>query len=288
MIKIVTDTTCSLPKEILDEFDIPMVPQYVHFGEETYRGFYEISPAEFFAKQAAASDLPKTSAPPPGDFKPIFDDILAKDPSTTILCLHPSSEVSGTVRSARPAAADYPDADIRIIDTRSISAGLALIVLEAAKMVRDGAAVEQVENRVQQMSQAMQILFVVDTLDYLAKGGRIGRASHLMGTLLDIKPILAFVDGQVTPHSKARTRKRSLVTMRDLVVEDVTEKIAGGASRIHLGVAHGVCPDEGQQMLDWLTEAINPEVTIFTEIGPAIGVHAGPGVIAVSWCPVES
>jgi DegV family protein with EDD domain len=287
VIRIVTDTTCSLPKEILDEFGIPMVPQYVHFGEETYRGFFEISPAEFFAKQAAASELPKTSAPPPGDFKPIFDDILAKDPGATILCIHPSSEVSGTVRSAIPAAADYPEADIRIIDTRSISAGLGLIVLEAAKLVRDGAAVDRVTGRIRQMSEDMQILFVVDTLDYLAKGGRIGRASHLLGTLLDIKPILAFVDGQVTPHSKARTRKRSLVTMRDLVVESVTEQIAGGASRIQLGVAHGVCPDEGQQMLDWLAGAINPEVAIFTEIGPAIGVHAGPGVIAAAWCPIE-
>ncbi|MBN1122074.1 MAG: DegV family protein [Anaerolineae bacterium] len=287
MIKIVTDTTCSLPKEILDEFNIPMVPQYVHFGEETYRGFYEISPAEFFAKLPGASELPKTSAPPPGDFYPIFDDILAEDPEATILCIHPSSEVSGTVRSARPAAASYPDADIRIIDTRSISVGLALIVYEAAKLARDGATVNRVMDRIKQMSEAMQILFVVDTLEYLAKGGRIGRASHLMGTLLDIKPILAFVDGQVTPHSKARTRKRSLVTMRDLVVEDVAEKITGGQSGFQLAVAHGVCPDEGQRMLDWLTEAINPTMTIFAEVGPAIGVHAGPGVIAVSWCPVD-
>jgi len=282
VIKIVTDTTCSLPKEILDEFNIPMVPQYVHFGEETYRGFYEISPAEFFAKQAAASELPKTSAPPPGDFYPIFDQILAENPDATILCIHPSSEVSGTVRSALPAAAAYPDADIRIIDTRSVSVGLGLIVYEAAKMARDGAAVERVMDRIKQMGEAMQILFVVDTLDYLAKGGRIGRASHLMGTLLDIKPILAFVDGQVTSHSKARTRKRSLVTMQDLVVEDVA-----GKSGMHLAVAHAVCPDEGQRVLEWLTEAINPAVTIFTEVGPAIGVHAGPGVIAVGWCPVE-
>lgn len=284
MIHIVTDTTAGLPQSIVDEYRIPVVPQYVHFGEEAFKDMYEISVDEFYRKQAAAADLPKTSAPSPADFFPVFDAILAEDPQPTILCIHPSPEVSGTLRAARPAAAEYPDADIRIVDTRSVSVGLGMMVLEAATMREAGASADAIIQRLQAMRSATHVYFIVDTLEYLAKGGRIGRASHLMGTLLDIKPILTLEDGAVASHSKARTRKRSITQMRDYVLEGVGQGVSG----LRLAVAHAVCEDEARQLMDDLVQVLEPEVCLFTELGPAIGCHAGPRTLAVGWVIVPS
>ncbi len=284
MIHIVTDTTAGLPQATLDAYGIPAVPQYVHFGTETVRDQFEMTPAEFYARQAAASELPKTSAPPVGDYLPIFERIRAEDPTGTVLCVHPSTEISGTVRSARAAAADFPDLDIRIFDTRSVSVGLGLMVLEAAEMVEAGESVDAILARLAAMRDAATVLFVVDTLEYLAKGGRIGRAQHLMGSLLDIKPILALVDGVVSSHSRARTRKRSLAQMRDLVLEGVGPN--PDPARLRIGVAHGICEDEGRMVYDALVEQLDPAAHLFAEIGPSIGVHAGPRAVAVCWIEV--
>ncbi len=278
MIHIITDTTANLPQEILDTYGIPQVPQYVHFGEETLRDSFDISPAEFYARQAAADELPKTSAPSPADFVPLFSRIQSEDPRGTVLCIHPSSEVSGTVRSARLAAADFPDLDIRIFDTRSVSLGLGLMVWEAARLVQAGASAEAVLERLKHMRDHTQTYFVVDTLEYLAKGGRIGRAQHLLGTLLDIKPILALRDGVVESYSRARTRSRAIAAIRDLVIQQ-----AQGQPRLQLGVAHAVCEAEGRALYEELAAALNPETSLFAEIGPSIGVHAGPGTLAVCW-----
>lgn len=278
MIHIITDTTANLPQEVLDQYAIPLVPQYVHFGAETLHDSFDISPAEFYARQAAANELPKTSAPSPADFAPHFSRIQDEDPDGTVLCIHPSSEVSGTVRSARLAAAEFPNLDIRIFDTRSVSLGLGLMVWEAARMVRDGADVEVVLERLQYMRDHTQTYFVVDTLEYLAKGGRIGRAQHLLGTLLDIKPILTLVDGVVESHSRARTRTRAIATIRDLILQQ-----AQGKPRLRLGVAHAMCEEEGRALCADLVAALHPETVLFAEIGPSIGVHAGPGTLAACW-----
>lgn len=282
MIHIVTDTTAGLPQSIIDEYRVPVVPQYVHFGEETFRDLYEISPAEFYAKQAAASELPKTSAPSPADFFPIFDRILDEDPDATLLCIHPSPELSGTIRSAVPAVAEYPGKDIRIFDSRSVSVGLGLMVIEALAMNRAGASVDDITAALEAMRDSMHIFFIVDTLEYLARGGRIGKASQLMGTLLDIKPILALSDGAIEPHSKARTRKRALSQMR----QEVVEGIGPDPSGLRLGIAHAQCADEARAMLDDLCGALNADDCLFAELGPAIGTHAGPGTLAVGWTVV--
>ncbi len=256
----------------------------MHFGEETFRNSLDMSATEFYAAQAAAADLPKTSAPPIGDFLPVFEQVLGRDPSTTILCIHPSAEVSGTVRSCYPAAQQFPDADIRIFDTRSVSVGLGLIVWEAARMARDGAPIDAILARMAHMRDNLNVYFIVDTLEYLAKGGRIGRASHLMGTLLDIKPILMLCDGVVESHSKARTRKRALAQMHDMAVAGAAHSQPG--QRLYMGVAHAVCEDEARAFADGLQSTLHPDLFLFSELGPSIGVHAGPGTLAVSWVTV--
>lgn len=285
MLKIITDTTAGLPQYILDEYGIPLVAQYVHFGDEAVRDVYDINTAEFYRRQAAASELPKTSAPSVGDFLTTFEGIFSEDPSATVLCIHPSTEVSGTVRSAMPAAAQirekYPQADIRIFDTRSVSIGLGLSVMEAAQMARDGASADDIMARLEYMRDNLQIFFVVGTLEYLAKGGRIGRASHLVGTLLDIKPILAIVDGVVESYAKARTRKRSVAELRSIALN-----AARGKPGLRLGVAHAVCEGEARLLADELCADLNPEVFLFSDLGPSIGVHAGPQALAVGWVSI--
>jgi DegV family protein with EDD domain len=172
----------------------------------------------------------------------------------------------------------FPDADIRIIDTRSVALGLGLMVCEAARMVRDGAGIDDVLACLDDMREGMNILFIVDTLEYLHKGGRIGRAAHLIGSMLDLKPVLAMRDGVVESHARYRTRRRSLGGLRDLVLES-----ARGKSGLQLAIIHAVCEEEARQLADELREELKPDVFMFGENGPSIGVHAGPGTIGVCW-----
>lgn len=281
-VRIVTDTTAGLPNEILERYDIPNVPQYVHFGDEALRDVYDVDAATFYARQVAAPELPKTSAPSVGEFLQVYGEILDADPDATILSIHPSTDISGTVRSARPAAAEFPEADIRIFDTRSVSIGLGLMVWEAAEMAERGASPDAIMARMEAMRDGMQIYFVVDTLDYLAKGGRIGRATHLVGSLLDIKPVLALCDGVVESYSRARTRRRSLTMLQEMVTRG-----AGGKPGLRLGLAHAVCADEVAAMAEAFRTELNPDVFLYAELGPSIGVHAGPGAVAIGWVHVD-
>ncbi len=278
MLHLITDTVAGLPLETLERLGIPCVPQIVIFGQQSYREFYDITVGEFYTRQAAASELPRTSAPSPGEFEALFEQILAADPTAQILCIHPSAEVSGTVRSARPAAAMFPEARIRIFDTRSASLGQGMMVLEAARMAQAGLDADTILRRLAEMRDRMQVLFVPQTLDYLHKGGRIGRAAHLVGTMLDIKPLLAFREGVVQSHSKQRTHRRAIAAMRDLVLES-----ARGRQGLHLGVMHALCEAEARALADELCGEVTPEVFLFGELGPAIGVHVGPGTLGVCW-----
>lgn len=277
-IKIVTDTTVWLPREVFEEYSIVNVPQYVVFGEESLRDYVDISPTGFYRRQAAAQELPKTSAPTVGDFEAVYSTILDNNPGATILSIHPSSAVSGTVRSAVPAAADIEGGDIHIFDSRNISVGLGLMVYQAARMARDGATLEAILNQLEVMRDATQLFFLVDTLDYLAKGGRIGRAAHLIGTLLDIKPLLTVRDGVVTDYAKHRTHKRALAAMVEMAIGECK-----GKAGLQLGIVHGVREEEAQEMANQLLAELRPEVYLFGEAGPAIGVHVGPGVLGISW-----
>ncbi|MBN1428510.1 MAG: DegV family protein [Anaerolineae bacterium] len=277
-IKIVTDTTVWLPKEIFEDYDIVNIPQYVVFGQESLRDYIDVNPTEFYRRQAIAQELPKTSAPTVGDFEIVYRDILDNDPAATILSIHVSSAVSGTVRSALPAVSDLPDAKIHVFDTRNISVGLGLMVYQAARMARDGATVDAILKQLETMRDTAQFFFLVDTLDYLAKGGRIGRAAHLIGTLLDIKPLLVLRDGVVTDYARYRTHKRALAALIEMVIQECRDKTG-----LQLGVVHGVREEEARAMADQLLAELKPEVYLFGEIGPAIGVHAGPGVLGVSW-----
>ncbi len=278
MIRIVTDTDSNLPQDIVDEYGITLVPIQIIFGDKVLRERIDLTDAESYRMMSAAKELPKTSQPPVGAFKMAYEDILAGEPDAQILSIHISNKLSGTIASARQAADLLPDADITPFDTLSASLGQGLMVVRAAEMARQGADVAAILKTLEAMRERMEVFFVLNTLEYLAKGGRIGKASHLMGQLLDIKPILVLADGEIDAHSRHRTWRRAVDALCDLVME-----AAGGAESIHIGVLHAVSEEAARGLADDLREALKPDTLILGEVGPGLGVHTGPGALGLCW-----
>lgn len=276
MSKIITDTTSVLPKEIAEKYQIPVIPQVIHIDDQTYLEGIEISVPEFLQKLMQAKSLPKTSAPPPELFIKEFQKL--SESNEPIICIHPSADVSGTVRSANIAAADFPQLDIRVIDTRLIASPLATLVILAAKWNLDGLNADEICWRINQMSKSCHVFFLVDTLEYLAKGGRIGGAAALVGSLLQIKPILTFVDGHVEPFEKERTQKRALSRLIEIVEERIPRNIDPYLSIMHAGI-----PEEANKLASTLSTRLTlPDVQIY-EVPPAIITHGGPGILGVAF-----
>jgi DegV family protein with EDD domain len=273
MARIVADTTCGLPAEMVRRLGIPVISQVIHFGAESFREGIDIDHATFMARLRAGKDLPKTAAPYPGDFIEVFNQLAASGES--IVCIHPSADVSGTVRSAEIARESCPAADIRIIDTRSVAGPLGAMVLEADKLAKAGANADEVEARVRAMMPRARIYFLVDTLEFLRRGGRIGGAQALMGTLLQIKPILTFSAGRVDQFEKERTKKRALARIFDLVASEA----ARGADA-HLTVMHTGLPGEADVLAAELKRAVGTDDVLIMDLVPAIVTHAGPGALA--------
>ncbi len=277
MIQIVTDTTSGLPLELVRELGIPMLPQMIIFGEETYRDDTELDTENFLNKLRASTVLPHTSAPAPTLYTPIFEQLL-RDGCETIICLHPSAELSGTVSFAQVAAQEFPNADIRVIDTRTIAAPLATIVLLADQWAKAGVDADTIVTRVQGLMERQRIFFVVDTLEYLHRGGRIGGAKALLGGLLQIKPILQLVNGRIEPFEQQRTSRRALGRLRELVLESCPH-----SPDAHLAMMHADAEDEARAIAEELEPVLGlSEIPIY-QVPPAIVVHAGPGLLGAGF-----
>jgi DegV family protein with EDD domain len=276
VVKIITDTTAGLPVEIVRRYDIPVIPQVIVFGEETFLEGVEIDNATFMERLKTSRRLPMTAAPPPELFIKEFQRLVPD--GEPILCIHPSSEVSGTVRSATVAARDFPGADIRVIDTRFIAGPLATMVILAAGWAEAGEDAEGIEARLRDLSSRCRLYFMVATLEYLARGGRIGGASALLGGVLQVKPILTFQDGQVKQFERERTHKRAVARLKELVLEGIPRHGDG-----HLSVLHADAPEQGQALADDLVAQLGLSDVPIYEVPPAIVTHAGPGLLGVGF-----
>ena len=276
MISIIVDTTCGLPLDQLQALDISVLPQLIIFGNDTYRDDTEIDTATFIKKLRGSAVLPKTAAPPPALYNPIYENLLAK--GNTIIVIAPSAELSGTVRSATVAAQDFPGADIRIIDTRTVAAGLGSIVLKARQLVDEGIDPDSLVTQIKAMASQEKLYFVVDTLEYLYKGGRIGGAQALFGSLLQIKPILTVEDGRVQSFESERTKRRALAKVQDLVLKECP-----CSPDAYLTVAHCEAYEEACEFADFFKRTMAFETIPIYVVPPAIVVHAGPKVIEVSF-----
>jgi DegV family protein with EDD domain len=275
MVRIITDTTSCIHPAVARRYTIPVIPQVINFGEESYLEGIEIDIPTFMEKLKTSPELPKTAAPPPDLFTKEFHRLVPGEP---ILCIHPSIEVSGTVRSAQVAGLDFPEADIRVIDTRCIASPLGVMVERAAEWAEEGKSADEVEAGVRSMISRCRIYFLVSTLEFLARGGRIGGAAALMGSLLQIKPILTFKDGKVNQFEKARTMRNALRRLKELVVQEISQDGDGYPT-----VMHGGVPEMGQALADDLAELLGlPCVPVF-DMPPAIVTHGGPGILGVGF-----
>lgn len=276
MIHIITDSTSGLPAELAQRHAIPVIPQVILFGDESYLEGVEMDNATFLRRLRAAKTLPKTAAPPPGLFAEQFQRLAR--PGDTVLCLHPSAEVSGTVRSALTAAADFPEADIRVVDTRTIASPLATLVLLAAQWAGEGLDADAIMARLDALLPRAHIYFLVDTLEFLQKGGRIGGAAALIGSVLQVKPILELRAGRVEPLERERTQRKALARLKELVLER-----APHGPECYLSVLHAGAPDAAQALADDLSRQLDVSDAMIMDLTPAIVTHAGPGTLGVGF-----
>jgi DegV family protein with EDD domain len=274
-VRIVTDSTADIPLEVCKELGIEVVPLKVLFGAESYLDGVEIGPDEFFAKLAAASQLPTTSQPSPVEFLETYKGIV-ENGGQTIISIHLSSALSGTYQSAHLAKSMIDDtADVTVVDSYSASYGIGMLVVAAAKAAKQGKSKEEILSLIDEIKQSRRLYFLVDTLEFLQKGGRIGRASALVGSLLNIKPILSInQEGLVYSVDKVRGQKKAMGRIIELLQQDFS------GVPIHVTVAHARSPETALELQQQLQNQFEVKSVLTTEIGPVIGTHTGPGVVA--------
>lgn len=276
MVRIVTDTTAGLSAAVAQRYQIPVIPQIVVFGTTSYREGVEMDIPAFLTQLKTSRELPKTAAPPPEWFVETFTQLVPS--GEPILCIHPSADVSGTVRSALTAAMEFPNADIRVIDTRLIASPVATLVELAAQWAAAGETADTIESRLRGFMARGRIYFLVPSLEYLIKGGRIGGASGLIGTMLQIKPILTFTEGHVESYERVRTQRQALMRLREIVLDQIPRTGSGYLTVMHAGV-----PDAGKALADELGAALGLAAVPLHEVPPAVIVHGGPGILGAAF-----
>lgn len=276
MVIIFGDTTSSIPVDEAVALGIEYFPQIIIFGDESFRDDNEIDSTTFIKKLTTSSSLPKTAAPPPSLYNPIYEKHLSA--GNSILVLTPPIKVSGTFRSAEVSAQEFPNSNIKVIDTFCIGASLASILKVANQYAKDGLTSDEIALKVEDLKKRERNLFVVDTLEYLYKGGRIGGAKMLFGSLLQMKPLLSLRNGQVEPVDSQRTSKKALAKLKELVVSECKDK---GFSMF--AIQHGAAEQEAKKLAEDFKQLLDiPKIDIY-ELPPAFLTHSGPGVLGVSY-----
>ena len=272
-VRIVTDSSADLPADVVERLGIEVVPLSIRFGADEYTDGVDLSVSQFYDKLATSPDLPETAAPSPGAFEAAYRR-QAQAGADGVVCINLSSGLSATIQSAQNAAKAADDLDVRVIDSRSITSGLGTQVRLAAEAAAGGASADDVVALVEGLVSRTHVFGALDTLDNLKKGGRIGGAQALLGSLLSIKPLLDLSSGEVAEAGKARTRRKALEWLRDKVFEQPALE--------HLCIAHGNAPDV-EDMLALLAPRYPADQVGITTIGPVIGTHGGPRVMGLTW-----
>jgi fatty acid kinase fatty acid binding subunit len=273
---IVVDSTADFPEAPQRFPNWRVVPLYVRFGDESFRDYVELEPDAFYARLRTATETPKTSQPTPGDFLAVYEELGAYE---RILSLHIAGKLSGTIESARSAAELLGDGRVRTIDSESASAAIAMLGLAIQRRLERGTSDEEVDELVERYRREAGLLFTVDTLEYLARGGRIGRARAWAGELLNIKPILSIKDGEVLPVKRVRGNRKAFLEFESAFV---------GATRdgptLRVGIAHADAPERAEALVE-LVRRTRPaaQLELVTTLGPVVGAHAGPGTVGFFW-----
>jgi fatty acid kinase fatty acid binding subunit len=277
-IALVTDSTTYMPPELVKKYGISVAPQVLIWGDETYKDGVDIGSGEFFTRLKTAKVMPTTSQVAVISFQEIFQDLV--DKGFEVLAVLISSRLSGTVQSALQARDLMNSAreKVNVIDSESVAMALGFQVLAVARAIEDGASLKEAIALAEKSHQYTGVFFAVDTLEFLHRGGRIGGAQRFIGTMLNMKPILAIQDGRVEGIERIRTKAKA----HDRVLALTIEKVAG-RTPVRLATLHANAAEDARALLTRAERALNPVESIFTEVSPTVGTHAGPGTVGLAF-----
>ncbi|MFQ5436167.1 MAG: DegV family protein, partial [Anaerolineae bacterium] len=274
-VAIVVDSTAGIPQDLRKKHNIHVIPQILNWEGESLKDEIDITPDQFYTRLKTAKEMPTTSQPSAGEFFEFFSKVA--ETADSIVAVLISEHLSGTQASARAAAEMMGDYPIEIVDSRSTVMGLGFMALAAAEAVAAGADHKTAAEKTRAMVANMRVLFVVDTLEYLHRGGRIGGAARLVGSMLSMKPVLHLVDGKIDTLAKIRTKKKAINHMLDVLAEEMQ-----GKQHLQAAVIDALSPDEGAMIFDAVKERLNPGTLLRSNLSPVIGTHVGPGTVGVS------
>ncbi len=272
-VKIVTDSLADIPPDVSQALDITTVPCIVRFGEQEYRDRVDIFPTEFFERLASSPTLPSTSQPDPGVFEEIYRRLAQQ--TDEILAIHTISSLSGIYNASRVAAESTPNVHIELIDSGQVTMALGWIVIHAARAAKEGASLREIRAIVDDVLPRAHIIAMLNTLEYAQRGGRLGKGAALVGTLLNVKPLLSIVNGEIVPVENVRTQKRAL--------ERVVEIALSSGPIQNLAVVHAAGQELADKVKASLSETFPAEDILMSEAGPVIGTHVGPGCVGIAW-----
>ncbi|GAB6159124.1 DegV family protein [Desulfotomaculum varum] len=276
-VAIVTDSTCDLDQTMVQEYDIKVLPlKVIYSNDEEYLDRIDISPDQIYQRMPA--EIPTTSLPSPAQIMDLFKELQAEG-YTHIISIHISSGLSGTYNTVKTVAREFKNMIIEVIDSKALSMALGIPVLEAAKTLRKTLSFQAAVDKAKEILNNMDVYFVVGTLEYLKKGGRIGYVAGTIGEIMQIKPIISINDeGKYYTYDKVRGRKKSIMRLFDIASQILKEKSGT------LAVMHGAAPEESWELFNKIKALPNVNNSYFGQVGPVIGVHAGPGLIGFCIC----
>ena len=275
-IAIVTDSTAYIPKDLLQKYNLTVAPQVLIWGEEVFQDGVDIQPDEFYTRLKNAKIMPSTSQVTPGTLHKIFCDLIDKD--YQVLAILISANLSGTIDSAIQAKQMLPGATIEIVDSGTTAMAMGFQILMVARAIEQGANLAESVELAKKARGYTGVVFAVDTLEFLHRGGRIGGASRFLGTALNIKPILEVVEGRVVAIERVRTRNKSLERLVQLAEERVI-----GKKPVRLATLHANAEADAKELLKQAESKLDVVESIFTEVSPVVGTHAGPGTVGLAF-----
>jgi DegV family protein with EDD domain len=272
----ITDSTAYIPKELVDKYEIYVAPQISIWGEESYLDGIDIQPAEFYERLSTTKVMPTTSQATVAYFHKIFEPLVAE--KRPILAVLVSDLLSGTIQSATQAKEMFPGATIELVNSKSAAMELGFQVLAAVRAAEAGKSFEEVVAIAEGAKKHTGVYFVVDTLEFLHRGGRIGGAQRLIGTALSMKPLLHVSEGRIEPFESVRTKKKAFARLLDVIVEETKDK-----PNIRLASLHAAAPEDAEYLLDEACKRLDPVETVVSEVSPAVGTHVGPGTVGLAF-----
>ncbi|NLY55386.1 MAG: DegV family protein [Firmicutes bacterium] len=276
-VAIVTDSTADVPAEFLEKYEIHVVPLYVHFGNKSFKDGVELPPQTFFPMLKESMETPTTSQPAVGEFVRLYEKLISE--GKKVVSIHISSVLSGTFQSASLAKLSVPAGQVEVIDSANVTLSLGWQVIAAAEAAAKGWDLDDIVTLVREVGSQVKLYFAIDTLEYLYKGGRIGKVAAFLGTMLNFKPIITIENGGLVPYARVRSHKQVISKLVQLAEEALQTR-----GKIRIGVIHTAAPEKAAELRERLKDKLGlPELPLVTEAGAVLGTHVGPGALAIAF-----